>query len=133
MDRVICDYDKQYNRIKSFYPNMIYPQSLHGFFSTLEPIDGAIDGVNLLRKYFDVYILTRPSIMNPISYTEKRIWIENNFDLEFCEKLILCPNKSLLNGDFLIDDFKHDFKGTQLLFGSTEYENWKRVLKFFNV
>lgn len=132
MDRVMCNYDKQHAHVKSLYPGIAYPQSLHGFFSMLEPIEGAIEGVNFLRRHFDVYILTRPSVMNPMSYTEKRIWIENNFGTDFCEKLILCPNKGLLIGDFLIDDFLHDFKGTQLLFGSPGMPGWKNVIEYFN-
>ena len=77
------------------------------FFKQLEPLDGAIEVVNYLRSVdtLDVYILTAPSVLNPHSYSEKRIWIENHFDLKFCEKLIISSNKGLLKGDILIDDY----------------------------
>jgi len=43
--------------------------------------------------------------MNPLSYTEKRVWIEKFFGIDFVEKLIICSNKGLVKGAFLIDDY----------------------------
>ena len=53
---------------------------------------------------FDMWFLTAPSIKNPMSYAEKRVWIETNSFPP--ERLIICPDKSLLKGDYLIDDNK---------------------------
>ena len=66
-------------------PSVLFPQSLPGFFKNLEPYDCAIESVNFLRnhKKLDIYILTAPSTRNPLSYLEKRIWIEEKFDYEF--------------------------------------------------
>jgi len=104
MDDTICDFKQaiKYRR------KLQFPQSKIGFFENLKPIDGAIDGVNFLREQqdVDVYILTAPSIKNSHCYTEKRLWIEKYFDLEFCKKLIICNNKALLKGDYLVDDYK---------------------------
>ena len=108
-----------------------------GFFLNLAPIDESIESVNKLRQRFDVYILTAPSPKNPLSYTEKRLWIENHFGYEFTEKLIISPNKSLLRGDYLIDDHEsgrgqEGFQGTLIHFGSTPFANWQCVLAYFD-
>lgn len=132
MDDVLCDYVTERNKKLLENPDILYPQSQYGFFTNLEPIEGAIEGVNYLRTKFDVYILTRPSYKNPLCYTEKRIWIEKHFGLEFCKNLIIAYDKSLLRGDYLIDDVRwDDFEGKQLLFGSDEFKNWEKVKEYF--
>lgn len=68
------------------------------------------------------WILTCPSYKNPMSYTEKRLWIEDHLGFNWCRKLINSPDKSLLIEDYLIDDKPWPgFQGTQLLFGSEDY------------
>jgi 5'(3')-deoxyribonucleotidase len=50
------------------------------------------------------------------------------------EKLILCPDKSLVKGDYLIDDdIKHGqltFEGEHIRFGSSNFPDWKSVIKY---
>jgi 5'-nucleotidase len=127
MDDVLCDFSKSYKLLKSKYE---YPQSLYGFFRNLEPIQGAIDAYNLLETEYDVWILTSPSIYNPFSYSEKREWVENHLGFERCRKLILSPNKSLLMGDYLIDDNIHvGFSGEHIHFGK-KYPDWNSVIEY---
>jgi 5'(3')-deoxyribonucleotidase len=78
--------------------------------------------------------LTAPSEHNPLSYTEKRIWIEKHLGFDFVERLIICSNKSLLKGDILIDDHisgkgQENFEGQLIHFGSEEFLNWVMVQK----
>ena len=132
MDDTICDFMGAYNEDRLKYPNIVYPQSQYGFFTNLEPLPGAIDAVNELRSKYDVYILTRPSHYNPLCYTEKRVWIEKYFGVDFCEKLILCGYKNLLKGDILIDDkLWPGFEGEQIQFGVGPFPNWTAVLHYF--
>ncbi len=131
MDDTLCDFRGAFNRSKT--PELIYPQSKYGFFLGLKPINGAVDAFIKLSKHHDVYILTRPSIKNPLCYTEKRIWVENHLGMEACERLIITPNKSLNKGDYLIDDVKWEFEGKQLLFGSEQYPDWESILKYFGL
>jgi 5'(3')-deoxyribonucleotidase len=131
MDGVLCDYYGRYLEQKS--DTNYYPQSRYGFFRNLEPIEGAIETVNKLIEYgYDVYILTSPSVQNPLSYTEKREWIEKYLGLDMCYKLILSPNKTLLKGSYLIDDNIHEgFEGELIHFGKTDkFKNWKDVEKY---
>ena len=134
MDDVIADYSSSYIYHQKTVPNIEFPQSIIGFFESLNPIDGAIDAVNALinSDSFDPYILTAPSTRNPFSYKEKRVWIESYFGYEFCKKLIICSNKALLKGDYLIDDNitgkeQDKFEGELLHFGSNEYPTWETV------
>lgn len=135
MDDVLCDFSSSHRKYRTSHPHIDYPQSIPGFFENLRPLEGAIEAVNQLRamEAFEVYVLTAPSTRNPLSYTEKRIWIERHFDYEFTKQLIICSNKGLLKGDFLVDDYiqgkgQERFAGEVLHFGSHRYPNWSFVL-----
>lgn len=129
MDDTLCQYRKAHNEQRTV--ENIYPQSKENFFRNLKPIIGAIDGINKLTEYYDVWILTRPSIYNPYSYTEKRLWIEDHLGFEWCKKLIINPDKTLMKSGLLIDDVDwkiYGFVGPQFLFGSKEYPDWTAVI-----
>lgn len=135
MDDVMCDFTGSYRSYRHTHPHVAFPQSIPGFFVNLKPIEGAIEAVRKLRECgnFDVYVLTAPSTRNPLSYMEKRIWIENQFGYEFTHNLIICANKGLLRGDFLIDDNfegkgQEHFSGELIHFGSNRFPTWERVL-----
>ena len=133
MDGVLADYDKAFAEVKSHQPDVTYPQSLPQFFENLEPIDGAIDAFKELSEKHDVYILTAPSNRNPLSYTEKRLWVENHLGFEATERLIICSNKGLLKGDILIDDNidgkgQESFEGLVFHFGNETFTHWSKIL-----
>lgn len=135
MDGVLCDFKSAYETDLKKNPNQPYPQSQYGFFLNLKPITDSLQAVNILKKDFDVWILTRPSVHNISCYSEKALWIKNHLGFDMQEKTILCTDKSLLKGDFLIDDQvehgQEDFEGQLIRFGSSEFKNWKSVLNFF--
>jgi 5'(3')-deoxyribonucleotidase len=139
MDGVMCDFYGAYKIAIKKNPYNGFPQSEYGFFTNLEPMEGAIEAVKWLMdsEAFDTYILTAPSIMNPLCYTEKRMWIEKYFGMELVKKLIISPNKGLNKGDFLVDDNtsgrgQSNFEGELIHFGSEEYKDWKEVLIYLN-
>jgi len=138
MDDVLCDFTKAYKEDILKNPEIKYPQSQYGFFRNLEPIKDGIDTVKYLKstEVFSVYILTAPSIMNPLCYTEKRLWIEDYLGFEMLARLIISPNKGLNKGDYLIDDNvngkgQEEFEGELIHFGSKKFENWKSVERYF--
>jgi len=134
MDGVLCDYDEAKYRTLLRTPENFFPQASYGFFRDMRPITGAIEAYHWLHENFDTWILTRPSVLNPMCYTEKREWVEKHLGLEICEKLIMCTEKGLLKGDYLIDDMPWpSFEGQQITFGSKEYPNWKKVTDFFQM
>jgi 5'(3')-deoxyribonucleotidase len=136
MDGVLCNYSKNRKKYQESKPEIIYPQSQYGFFLELEPIEGSIEAFLRLSNIHDVWILTAPSVENPMSYAEKNYWVRKYLGAKYTKKLIMCPNKSLLKGDYLIDDnewtnWQGDFEGELLLIGSEQYPNLLSTVKFF--
>ncbi|MEP1230028.1 MAG: hypothetical protein ABJG88_05080, partial [Litorimonas sp.] len=91
MDGVLCDFEGAFKRDKKALPNNPYPQSRQGFYQELEPIRGAVEAMRTLlsAEKIDPYILTAPSLYNPLSYTEKRLWVENHLGFEWVKRLII--------------------------------------------
>lgn len=74
-------------------------------------------------------------LKNPHSYMEKRIWVEKHFDYELAQRLILCGNKGLLRGDYLIDDHvkgkgQDSFEGEVIHFGTQKFPDWYSVREY---
>lgn len=136
MDDVLCDFVGAYTSAKQQNPNLTYPQSIQGFWLGLKPIEGAVQAFNTLFNHpsFDTYILTAPSVLNPICYTEKRLWVEKHLGLEAVHRLIISPNKALNIGHYLVDDYaegkgQEAFVGELVHFGSAGFSDWDAVLK----
>lgn len=136
MDGVLCNYGKNYKRYKSEKPEIVYPQSQYGFFLELEPLPGALEAFIKLSNMHDVWILTAPSVENPMSYSEKNYWVRKYLGSEFTKKLIMSPDKSLLKGDYLIDDnewtnWQGDFEGELLLIGGDKFPDLMSTVSYF--
>lgn len=84
---------------------MRYPE----FYRDLEPIDGAINGVQrLMMGGHDVYIATAIPKCAPIAYAGKIEWIRRNMPLFPVDRLIGIKHKFVLQGDVLFDDGLHN-------------------------
>ena len=129
LDGVMANFMKAYIKLKG--PGKTYPQSEIDFWRNLEPIDGAIHAFQYLSKIHDVWILTAPSVPNPMCYAEKRIWVEDHLGIDACQRLIISPDKSLFIGDILIDDTLLKgvlgFTGRHIHFGNT-HVSWDGVM-----
>ena len=138
MDNVLCDYAEHHAFKKWQQPTIKWPQSIPGFYQSIPVKAGATKGFNYLWDLpeTEVYILTAPSILNPHCYMEKRIWVEKYLGMRAVHNLIISPNKSLLKGEWLIDDMacgkgQDEFEGEFLHFGSTEYPDWASIVEYF--
>lgn len=137
MDGVLCDYDGAWARAKE-ESGLEFPQSQQGFFYSLEPLPGAIEGFKWLWNHplVDAHILTAPSPKNAYSYTEKRLWIEKHLGMDVVYKTTLAVDKSLVAGDYLIDDRLANgqlaFKGELIRFGSGDHPNWIVVREYLD-
>jgi|ERR1035437_763789 5'(3')-deoxyribonucleotidase len=108
MDGVLVKYREAHQRALKKNPEIIYPQMSYGFYANLEPVEDAQWAWTELNSVgFDMHILTTPSVLNPLSYTEKRISVEKLFGLDACYKLNMGCDKSMWIGDYLIDDNTH--------------------------
>ena len=134
LDDTIFDYKGAKERAILNNPGNIWPQSSYKFFENLEPIYGAIEGFKILQSKYKVKILTRPSILNPLSYTEKRNSVEKYFGFNTVKDLILACDKTMVKGDFLIDDLIQEgdyFPEWELIqIGTDRFPNWETIVKY---
>lgn len=136
MDNVLCHFNYAKQRALQENPEIKFPQSQYDFFRKLEPFENAHDAlIDLVEAGIDVYILTAPSTMNPLSYTEKMLWVRDNLGQYWVERLIISKHKHLNIGTYLVDDMpsgcgQDKFTGTLLQFGSEQYPNWLAVKAF---
>jgi 5'-nucleotidase len=78
-----------------------------GFFKNLTPISPAVEAVHKLLEqpqYYDCFICTAPLVHNPYCTSEKLEWIRSVFGQAFGKKVIITNDKTVVNGDFLVDD-----------------------------
>ena len=66
IDGVLADFKSASDRDKIEFPEQKYPQSQIGFFLNLVPLEDSLESFVELEKYFNVWILTRPSVQNPL-------------------------------------------------------------------
>lgn len=138
LDGVVADFVSAMNTHpkKEISPYDEHPDTIPHIFRDLKPIKGAIKGVNILldATNYNVYFLSTAPWDNPSAWTDKRLWIEEQFGEKINRRLILTHRKDLVKGDILIDDRPNngakDFEGELIKFGSTEYPNWNAVLDY---
>ena len=138
MDGVLVDFNSGIKRLsaetRDSYP--FHPEDIPGVFALMDPMPGAIDALDRLRKKFDIYIISTAPWDNPSAWSDKLNWVKNHLDSYFTKRLILCHNKSLLMGSYLIDDrpkYGADhFDGEWIQFGSTQFPDWETVLEYLD-
>ena len=138
MDFTLCDYGAGFRSYQRRYPDLKFPQSVPGFYESLAPLDGAVETYRWFHEHPDLalFVLTAPSIMNPHSYSEKRLWIERHLGMDVVKRLIISPHKGLNKGHYLIDDRacgqgQDDFEGELIQFGTEAFPDWASVRAFF--
>jgi hypothetical protein len=135
LDGVVCDYEAAHAAALLENPQQPYPQSVLNFYINLKPIKGAVEMISSMIKgipNINVTFVSAPSLFNPLSYTEKRLWIENHFGFENVHRLILAYDKSQVKGDVLIDDHisgrgQEKFDGWLIHFGGDNCKSWAEV------
>ena len=140
MDDTLCDLQAAAKAAKERNPKMPYPQAEYGFYASFNPLPGAIEAVSKLydSEKYEPWILTAPSLVNPLCYTEKRVWVEKYLGMRMVERLIISPNKGLLKGEYLVDDNvegkgQESFDGVVIQYGSERYPSWNSVLELFSL
>ena len=115
-----------------------YPQNTIDFYEDVAPIPYAVTAVLTILEDYDTYILTSPSIKNTLTYTGKAKWIQKHFGVEMLKRFIICYDKSLLRGDYLIDNNtngrgQEDFDGEFIHYGSKDFPSWLTILRYFGL
>lgn len=138
LDGVVADFVTAMNThpLINQPPHDKNPDTIPGLFRHLKPIDAAIESVKKLLKSpkYDVYFLSTAPWNNPSAWTDKRLWIEEQFGNEINRRLILTHRKDLVIGDILIDDRPNNgaknFQGEWIHFGSKDFPDWNSIIKY---
>lgn len=113
-----------------------------GFFRALYPMDGAVDGARALRRQgHEVFICTAPLLNHATCAAEKIEWVRAHLGDEFAARVIITRDKTLIHGDYLVDD-RPDIHGVHtptwkhLLFEASynrhaETTNWRKLRSTF--
>ncbi|WP_217181627.1 hypothetical protein [Streptomyces sp. AC495_CC817] len=98
-----------------------------GFYRRLKPISGAKQALkSALAAGHDVRIVSSPYISNPTCASDKIDWVVRHYGSQWASRLILTNDKTVVHGDFLIDD-KPEVVGSMtpswrhIVFGDYEY------------
>lgn len=76
-----------------------------GFFAGLAPIPGAVETMHAwLREGHKVFICTAPLLNSETCAQEKLGWVRRYVGTEFVRRTIITADKTLVHGDFLLDD-----------------------------
>ena len=139
MDGVLVDFKSGINRLNAEAQKKYstHPEDAPGVFALMDPLPGAIEALERLRKKFDIYILSTAPWANPSGWADKLEWVKMHLDSYFEKRLILCHHKNLLKGSYLIDDrHKHGadiFGGEWIHFDTAEFPDWSAVLEYLDV
>lgn len=148
MDGVISDYegqflqywrsrhpDKLYVPVEArttFYIKDEYPEELQSlvaeillepsFFREMAPVPGAREALEEMQKLgFEVFICSSPLSTYKNCVLEKYEWVEEHLGLAWVRQIILTKDKTVVKGDFLIDD-------KPLIAGAQDPPDWEHIV-----
>lgn len=117
-DDLTCDEIDDYNVAKSFpkveekygsAAEWFFTKHAKTLFEESEPLDGAIEAINKLGEYGDVYIVTKQAgILNKVYALE---WLEK-CGVKY-NAICFVEDKSIVRYDFLIDDYHENFRNAK--------------------
>ena len=112
------------------------------FFEVLKVMPEAQRVIQRLQERYDVFIATA-AMEVPSSFNAKFRWLGKHFPFIRPSRIVFCGDKSILHGDYLIDDNPRQlrlFRGEGILFSSPanvgvsgfrRVNNWLDVEKMF--
>ena len=105
-------------------------QQLHepGFFRHLPVIRDAVEVIGEMNKRYEIFIVSAATEF-PNSLKEKYDWLMEHFPFFTWKQLVLCGDKRMIRGDYMIDDHARHlehFSGKPYLFTAPHNLNEKR-------
>jgi hypothetical protein len=128
MDGVIVDFDAHKTRL-GLDGDVV--KAMYGAYLWMEPIPGALEAVrSIIGMGYEVWLATKPPTGVPWAYADKVAWVLRYLP-ELERRIVITHDKSLLIGDYLIDDRPHKanaehFTGKLIRFGGET--GWPEVL-----
>ena len=81
------------------------------FFANLPAIAGGKEALEKMREMgWEVFLCSSPLLSNKTGASEKFAWVEQHLGRDWISQLILATDKTLVQGDILIDD-RPEIKG----------------------
>jgi 5'-nucleotidase len=114
-----------------------------GFFLDIPVMPGAHKALVELSQRYDIFIVSA-AMEFPQSLSEKYAWMMKNFSFISWKNLVFCGNKSIIEADYIIDDYPKNldsFNGKGILFSAAHnltlytylrVNNWNDVITLFN-
>jgi hypothetical protein len=143
MDNVIVDFQSGIDNLsdaikKEYEARLDEVPNIFSYMKPVQAVQGAVEAVKLLAKYFDAYILSTCPWKNITGASQKIEWVKKYFGFDgenvFYKRVILSHHKNLNKGDYLIDDRTKNgadkFEGELIQFGSEKFPNWEAVTKY---
>ena len=136
MDNVLVDFstgiEKLTQKTKEEYDGRY--DEVPNIFSSMDPMEDAIDSYKILSQLFDTYILSTAPWNNPSAWSDKLLWVQKHLGDNVHKRLILTHHKNLNRGDYLIDDRTKNgvakFQGEHIHFGERDFTDWKKVVNY---
>lgn len=109
-----------------------------GFFRTVPVMNNSQQVMAELNKKYKVFIVSS-ALEFPQSLPEKYDWLGEHFPFIGWQQIVFCGSKSLIRGDYMIDDYLKNFEhfdGEKLLFtaphnqllqGYKRMNNWQDI------
>ena len=113
-----------------------------GFFRSVPVMENSIEVLREMNQRYEVFIVSA-AMEFPNSLKDKLEWLLEHFPFLTWKQLVLCGDKRLISGDYMIDDHVRNlehFNGKKYLFTSphnrdiTGYDrlnDWQEVAKTF--
>jgi 5'-nucleotidase len=113
-----------------------------GFFRHLPVMTGSVDTLREMNRRYEIFIVSAATEF-PNSLKDKLEWLLEHFPFLSWKQLVLCGDKRLVCGDYMIDDHVknlQNFKGKPYLFtsahnldikGYDRINNWKEAAAIF--
>lgn len=104
-----------------------------GFYRDLEVVQDSKEVLSELSNHFELFIATDP--FGQYSLKDKYEWLLEHFSFIKKENFIFAGNKSIINGEYMIDDGVHNlegFCGKKLLFDAPYNRDEKRFKRVRN-
>ena len=136
MDNVLVDFrsgvDTFREEIQREYEGRL--DEIPGVFGKMLPLEDAIETVEKLDEFYDIYLLSTAAWENPSAWSDKVIWVQKYFPKIGFKRLILSHNKHLNAGAYLVDDRLANgadrFTGEHIHFGQPKFPNWETVYQY---
>lgn len=103
-----------------------------GFFRNLPVMDDAQDVLKEMNKRYEIFIVSA-AVEFPNSLKDKHDWLLEHFPFFTWRQLVLCGDKRMIHGDYMIDDHVRNlvhFPGKKYLyaaFHNREVEGYDRI------